>query len=69
MIIEEKEKYEVYFEDLKAGDVFCFNETYYMKVEEDYGDDIDAVELKNGICVEFCPDDKVTKVNAKLVIE
>ena len=68
MIIEEKKKY-VDFGTLNAGDTFWSEDRYYMKVEEYYGDGIDAIDLESGIIVEFCADEKVVPVNAKLVIE
>lgn len=69
MIIEDKRyEAEVNFEILKEGEVFSYNDLYYMKVENchEYGN---AVCLQDGELTEFYPDHEVTKLNAKLVIE
>ncbi len=69
MIIENKRyEKEVNFEILKEGDVFSYNNFYYMKVENchEYGN---AVSLQDGEITEFFPDHGVVKLNAKLIIE
>ena len=69
MIVEDKRhEIEVKFETLREGDVFSYNDLYYMKVEDcrEYGN---AICLQDGQFDEFYPNHEVVRVNAKLVIE
>lgn len=69
MIIEKKTDVIVNFGDLRSGDVFCYNNIFYMKIAEGYGDGVDAIDLEYGEISEFLPIERVIKVNTKLVIE
>lgn len=69
MIIEDKRhEAEVRFEILKEGDVFSYNDLYYMKIRE-CDDGINAIDLMDGEGTDFYSNHEVVKVNAKLVIE
>lgn len=69
MIIEKKTDVIVGFGDLRPGDVFCYNNMFFMKIAEGYGDGVDAIDLEDGEISEFLPIERVIKVNTKLVIE
>lgn len=56
-----------YFEELLPGDVFWYEELYYMKTTD--SDETNAVILDSGITALFCRGERVMPINAKLIIE
>ena len=56
------------FEDIKAGEVFEYDTTIYLKTEKS-SNDANAVELETGIWTQFFPDDEVKKLDVELIIK
>lgn len=71
MRIVEKRVDKIKFSDVKVGEVFKFNNLFYMKTERvEYPDRIiSAVVLCNGNLTNFCPFEAVEKANAFLKVE
>ena len=55
--------------EIKAGECFMFEDELYIKIsqEEDYDDN--AVCLSSGTPAYISKDDKVTRSNAKIIVE
>lgn len=71
MNIIEKETYEKEFEDICIGECFKYDGDYYMKIEEVLqlgGNNVNAVDVYNGIVASFDAGDKVRPVFADLRI-
>jgi hypothetical protein len=74
MQIKVKDKGNVFFKDIKQGEVFMDNDedgsSYYIKTDGScYDGDLNSVDLKTGDSVTFSNDTKVFQINAKLIIE
>lgn len=65
------------FEKIKSGEVFLYNNEYFMKLDEDYslntytlgGEDLNAVNLCTNLLDGFSYCTEVTLVNGTLMIE
>ena len=61
------------FEDIKEGDVFCWDEGCYMKIEDVIEDILEmksnAINLYDGTLAYFLDNTNVTRVNCELVIK
>jgi len=60
------------FREVATGDVFMFKETLYMRIQNVNSFDsprYNAVTLKDGFLMMFKNDDKVTDIDADLVIK
>lgn len=57
------------FSSLRAGDVFIYDETIYIKVRVFDSENINAVSVENGEPNCFFESTLVQRVDAKLVIE
>lgn len=76
MKIIDKTKPTVAFYEVKQGDVFAYGEYLYMKTEVEYVDGdweicdrtINAIYLSNGSFAYFEDDQRVTLVDAQLVL-
>jgi hypothetical protein len=73
MQIEVKNKGNVFFKDIKQGEVFMDsdedNPSYYIKTDGScYNGNLNSVDLKTGDSVTFPNDTIVFKINAKLII-
>ena len=57
------------FSEIAPGGVFLYEGQYFIKVEKENEYTVDAVELVDGVPIDFCPGDEVISLKAKLVIE
>ena len=62
------------FEKIKSGEVFLYNNEYFMKLDEDYScstwrEDLNVVNLCTNLLDGFADYTKVTLVNGTFVIE
>lgn len=72
MKIEVKDKNDVLFKDIEAGDVFQHGDYYYLKVSATFrikGADFNAIDLEDGDPILFDDKDEVFVPSAKLIIE
>ena len=57
------------FEDIKAGEVFEYDNVIYLKTDKKSSDDANAVNLETGIWAIFFLDDEVKRLDAELIIK
>ena len=61
------------FEDMKEGDVFCWDKGCYMKIEDVIEEILamksNAINLYDGTLAYFSDNTNVTRVNCELVIK
>lgn len=77
MIIEKKKENVCRFKGVEQGEVFKYNEEYFMKINSETIIDeydgreckVNAVSLRNGWLELFLPDEEVELLVCKLVIE
>lgn len=69
MVIERNKKNCVSFGDLLAGDVFEFDDTFYIKLAGDGISGENAVRLDNGTWNSLFESTPVVVLNARLVID
>lgn len=57
-----------HFSDIKVGEVFEYDNSIYIRMEEIVGNKANAVNLATGIWATFFDDDDVDKLNAEVII-
>ena len=69
MLVEDATQ-EMNFSEIPAGEVFSYNNMFYIKTRQTYAlpDFCDCVNLSTGVIGTFCSNDKVKPVRAKIVI-
>ena len=71
-IVENKKENYINFEDLEIGEVFKFDDIYYLKIENiKVGGEyfINAVSMDSGEVSLFCNDIEIIPIKATLVID
>lgn len=61
------------FKSVNIGDLFEYNNNYYMKIEtvnysEDYSIQVNAVNLKNGQLASFLSDNQIYFLDAEMTV-
>lgn len=71
-VVDKKYRKDCFFENIKVGTVFRYNNKYYIKsdnIDADTDEQLYALNLETGKTKRFAKNDKVLVCDAKLYIE